>query len=262
MTQIVLKLVSSFFIFQGCFFCNLYSAPPREIPSDLFNEYTLNCAIPVIDYYMDGTYSSTEPLMYSRELIDSYIIKVLQGQQNYYGETDSWLYAAIREHSIEGKTVGIIGSTTPWYEAIVLAFGGIPFTIEYNRIVSDDPRLEILTFGEYVKQPIQFDVILSISSIEHDGLGRYGDPLNPNGDFDFMKLAKKSFLKDEGFMLIAFPVGKDAVAWNAHRIYGPIRLPMLFEGWKVGKSYGFSESLFDAPLGYCIQPVFYLEKAL
>jgi len=27
-----------------------------------------------------------------------------------------------------------------------------------------------------------FDMVFSFSSIEHDGLGRYGDPLNPNGD--------------------------------------------------------------------------------
>ena len=27
-----------------------------------------------------------------------------------------------------------------------------------------------------------FDVVLSFSSIEHDGLGRYCDPINPDGD--------------------------------------------------------------------------------
>ena len=31
-----------------------------------------------------------------------------------------------------------------------------------------------------------YDVIISYSSLEHSGLGRYGDYLNPNGDLETM----------------------------------------------------------------------------
>jgi hypothetical protein len=36
-----------------------------------------------------------------------------------------------------------------------------------------------------------FDVVLSISSFEHDGLGRYGDPLNPDGDMAAMRSTRR-----------------------------------------------------------------------
>ena len=34
-----------------------------------------------------------------------------------------------------------------------------------------------------------FDVALSISSFDHDGLGRYGDPLEPDNDLRAMRVA-------------------------------------------------------------------------
>jgi hypothetical protein len=36
-----------------------------------------------------------------------------------------------------------------------------------------------------------FDLVLSMSSFEHDGLGRYGDPLNPNGDIMAMRSTRR-----------------------------------------------------------------------
>ncbi|MDY7052739.1 DUF268 domain-containing protein [Limnospira fusiformis] len=53
------------------------------------------------------------------------------------------------------------------------------------------------------------------------------------------------------------------MVWNAHRIYGKIRLPMMLEGWKTVDSFGFSESLIvNKPLGAFSyeQPVFVLQN--
>jgi len=137
-----------------------------------------------------------------------------------------------------------------------IAFGGIPYTLEYNPLSTNDKRLHIMTPIELAKNPRKFDVILSVSSIEHDGLGRYGDPINPDGDIDFMSNAKDKLLKEGGHMFIAFPVGRDCLCWNAHRIYGPIRLRKLFQGWIVQDSFGFSTSDCFKPLGEFCQPVF------
>ncbi|MET0031478.1 MAG: DUF268 domain-containing protein [Limnospira maxima] len=68
-----------------------------------------------------------------------------------------------------------------------------------------------------------------------------------------------------GFNLFFFsvPVGQDCLVWNAHRIYGKIRLPMMLEGWKTVDSFGFSESLIvNKPLAAFSyeQPVFVLQN--
>ncbi|VDM34294.1 unnamed protein product [Toxocara canis] len=72
------------------------------------------------------------------------------------------------------------------------------------------------------------DFVVSFSSIEHSGLGRYGDPLDPIGDLREMQKIQ-CLLKRGGLLFIGLPVGVDAVVFNAHRIYGRLRLAMMFE---------------------------------
>ena len=60
---------------------------------------------------------------------------------------------------------------------------------------------------------------ITISSIDHDGLGRYGDPLNPHGDLRTMQWLK-CLVKPGGLLFVSVPVGPDIVAWNLHRRYG------------------------------------------
>jgi SAM-dependent methyltransferase len=66
------------------------------------------------------------------------------------------------------------------------------------------------------------DSIQSLSclhTIEHVGLGRYGDPIDPEGDIKACaELAR--VLKPGGRLLFVTPVGKEAIIqFNAHRIY-------------------------------------------
>ena len=60
-------------------------------------------------------------------------------------------------------------------------------TLEYAPIESDHPQLEILKPSKFRSRYIDgtlglFDAVVSFSSLEHAGLGRYGDALNPWGD--------------------------------------------------------------------------------
>lgn len=231
----------------------------KEIPSELYNQYTLNGRIPVIDSYQDDSYLANEPLFYSKAEIDQGIEKVQRGEVGQYGMTDIWLYETLTAFPIEGKEVAIIGSMSPWYESIVIAFGGRPTTIGRNAIATDDPRLAVTTADAYKENPKKFDLVLCISSLQHEGLGRYADPLNPRGDVDFMDMAKKVLLKAKGKMILAIPVGQDALIWNLHRIYGLIRLPLLLSGWQVLETFGLTTLEFKRPLGsYGDQPILYL----
>lgn len=236
-----------------------FAEPPRKIPKELRKYFTLNGRIPVLRWYLDDTYPSDRPKFFSKKDIDAKIEAVKSKQVGCYGITDKWLYKALEQYPIDGKDVVIIGSIAPWYESVIIAYGGHPTTIEYNKIITDDPRLTVMTPLEYEENPKKFDVILSISSIEHDGLGRYGDPINPNGDIEFMAMAKEKLLKDSGHMILAVPIGQDALVWNAHRIYGRIRFPMLIEGWEIVGKFGFNKAQYKGVLGnFWYQPVFYL----
>ena len=229
-----------------------YAEPPRQMPDEFYEEFTLHGRIPVVDAYCDDTYSFHEPLVYSKWALNDSIYLAGERITRYYGLTDAYLYEILDRHAsfIKGKAVGIIGSVIPWYEGMILKYGGHPVTLDYNRIISRDPRLKTMTVVEYEQNPIQFDVLLSISSTEHDGLGRFGDPINPRGDIESMQKFKK-MLKKNGILILSVPTGDDIVYWNAHRVYGNIRFPMLIEGWNLVDSCG--------PFGGIYEPIFVLK---
>lgn len=54
--------------------------------------------------------------------------------------------------------------------------------------------------------------------VEHIGLGRYGDKLDPDGDIKAMKELTRVLAKN-GSLLFVVPVGKPKISFNAHRIY-------------------------------------------
>lgn len=74
------------------------------------------------------------------------------------------------------------------------------------------------------KDSVQNNITDSISclhAIEHFGLGRYGDSVDPKGHIkgfnNFIKMLKKN-----GKLFISFPIGKEnEVHFNAHRVFHP-----------------------------------------
>ena len=65
-------------------------------------------------------------------------------------------------------------------------------TIEYNDIDTSVENVKVIKPSDVKRmwkerggnssEKLNFDVTVTFSSLEHSGLGRYGDPLNPWGD--------------------------------------------------------------------------------
>lgn len=65
------------------------------------------------------------------------------------------------------------------------------------------------------------DSLSCLHAIEHFGLGRYGDPINPCGHIEGFKNLLK-MLTPDGTLYISFPIGDvDKVYFNAHRVFAP-----------------------------------------
>lgn len=77
--------------------------------------------------------------------------------------------------------------------------------------------------GDILQMPFPDNSISSISClhvVEHIGLGRYGDPLNPRGtEAACHELAR--VLAPSGNLFLAVPVGRPRLCFNAHRIHSP-----------------------------------------
>jgi SAM-dependent methyltransferase len=68
--------------------------------------------------------------------------------------------------------------------------------------------------------------------IEHIGLGRYGDDVDPCGH---IKAAKEltRVLKPAGTLLIGAPVGRERLCFDGHRIFDPETLLSMFHGLEL-----------------------------
>jgi len=241
-----------------------------ELNKQLKDKFLMFGDAGLTENYKSDDISGTQ-LIYSKKLIDKLIKLAKINTQFYYGETDYHLYECLKKYDLQGRDVAILGSTIPWYESIVLSRGGRPVTIEYNEIECDDDRLKTYTNQNFYNIEKKFDFVISISSFEHDGLGRYGDPINPNGDLEAMDDVYNRFLNKNGILFLSVPIGKDTIVWNLHRIYGNKRLPLLFENFELIDSSGFDETLFHREDTYGqlssqynsdkpFQPIFVLKK--
>ncbi len=75
--------------------------------------------------------------------------------------------------------------------------------------------------ADLVALPFPSGSVASLSCmhvVEHVGLGRYGDPIDPQGDLKSIAELRR-VLKKGGSLLFVVPVGRPVIRFNAHRIY-------------------------------------------
>jgi hypothetical protein len=243
------------------------NSPYKNIPDELLKDYTMNNNIPILDWWLDGS-GDLRNKIWNKNYIDEFkqnftsnnIKNNNHGHEPYPGAS-SWILKAIEKYNIKNQKIAVIGSLTPWIEAILLNFDNIVTTVEYNVPTIDYPNLNSISYWDFQKNTTKYDCIITYSSIKHSGLGRYGDPLDPNGDVHTMQEIHKN-LVNNGLLIWGAPVGHDALVWNVHRIYGKIRLPLIFNGFKELEWIDFDKDiLLNSPLNKsCMQPVIVLSK--
>jgi SAM-dependent methyltransferase len=75
--------------------------------------------------------------------------------------------------------------------------------------------------GDLLQLPFADNAVASLSCmhvVEHVGLGRYGDPMDADGDLKAIDELKRVLAVD-GTLLFVVPVGRPRIMFNAHRIY-------------------------------------------
>ena len=258
-----------------------------KIPPEILEMFTYEKRVPFALMPMDDskwTAQKDEELIWTQSDIEllKEVFKSGTMRGGYGVETVKNMSEIMQNHMLEqinGGHVLVIGSQTPWIEAMLLVFGASKVTtLEYSKITSEHPQIEVVTpdvlRDQYNAGNIpQFDAMVSFSSLEHSGLGRYGDALNPYGDL--ITMAKAWCLtKPGGRALVGMPCGMDLINFNANKLYGPIMLPHLFANWnQIYSEYReFPDGLDtnpkdfcgaeDQPLRYCYQPMTVVEKPL
>ena len=143
------------------------------------------------------------------------------GSLDYYFWQDLWaarkvFQARPPEHFDIGSSIkGFVAHLLPFMPVTMIDIRPLPFDIKgLSFTQADATNLDGISDRS----------IISLSSLcapEHFGLGRYGDPVDPEACFKALKSMQR-VLAPGGHFYISVPVGdKSGVAFNAHRIFRP-----------------------------------------
>ncbi len=159
-----------------------------------------------------------------------------------------WIYeAAPRRHVDVGSRLdGFIGSLSVFRE------------VEVIDIRPQPQPVRNVTFHQLdLMQPLPpewtdcTDSLSCLHTIEHFGLGRYGDPLDASGHLKGVEQLKK-MVTPGGMFYLSTQIGPERIEFNAHRVFAPETLIGWFaDGWEIERcavvddSNQLSESLGD-----------------
>lgn len=218
--------------------------PPRRPPPHLKNEsFTIDGQCPLAFWYFNNAAKVRVLRPWNATKFRDLLARDKMANINSYGDRNVLKPALIKyKHITEGKHVAVVGTQIPWAEAMLLNLGAKSITtIEYRQLVIEDKRVTTTTPYRMAEEflsghTVPFDTVFSYSSLEHSGLGRYGDPISPYGDLEATAQVW-CMVKPGGHFIVAVPVSKYRkdcfVFWNAYRLYGAVRLQHMTANWRV-----------------------------
>lgn len=135
------------------------------------------------------------------------------------------------------KTIGILSQFTP----ITM--------IDIRPIELELPNL-FFKKGSIMELPFEDNSIETLSSlcvVEHIGLGRYGDPLDPFGSEKAIAEIKR-VVKRGGVVLFSVPVdSENKIYFNAHRAFTRDYILELFDGFEVvDEKYHYGVKMYES----------------
>ncbi len=221
----LLRTTSEFFKFHPILFVDKFCWYFRQLYA--FQKLNKNSVFRKIEYLpclFDNTdYTPVEPIYFFQDCWASKHIFELKPKYHY-------------DIGSSIKTIGLLSQFVP---------------ITFIDIRPPELRLQNLSFikASILDLPFKDNSIESLSSlcvVEHIGLGRYGDSLDPFGSEKAISELRR-VLKAGGILLISVPVdSENKVYFNAHRAFTRDYILKLFDGFDfLDEKYIYGNSLCD-----------------
>jgi SAM-dependent methyltransferase len=138
----------------------------------------------------------------------------------HYFHQDLW--AARKIYDRRPKVHVDVGSRVDGFVAHLLTFMAVT-EIDIRPLKSEVPGLEFVRDDATEMSTYEDNSVDSVSSlhvVEHMGLGRYGDPIDPDAWLRCMRSFAR-VLAPRGRLYLSVPIGQERLEFNAHRVFDP-----------------------------------------
>jgi hypothetical protein len=227
--------------------------PPRELPPDVRLAFTMGGQVPVLDAYFAARCPPHFEVVFTdgqvAALRDDLGLAEKGTAASHYARAVNYLTSApdplrpalkhylgpgtgqgIGQGIRQGMRVAVCGSTAPVYEALCLEVGASPTSLGFGPIRSETSLIATMPFADALSRAERFDHVVAGWVVPQAGMGRF-DAIDPDADLKLMR-ALLQLVAADGRLIVGVPIGPDVVAYNTGRVYGPLRLPLLLDGWE------------------------------
>ncbi len=131
----------------------------------------------------------------------------------------------LHQHVDVGSSVLTMSVLSAWVDTVF---------VDYRPLKVSLPGLSSVA-GDILRLPFTDNSLYSLSClhvIEHIGLGRYGDPIDPQGSIKAAYELQR-IMRPGGKLFLSLPIGRERVCYNAHRVHAPDSVIRIFEKLKL-----------------------------
>jgi SAM-dependent methyltransferase len=142
--------------------------------------------------------------------------------RGHYFLQDVWAAQWVHRHAAAVHVD--VGSRVDGFVAHVVSFKPVQY-VDIRPLPTQVPGLTWVC-GSVCALPFADQSVASLSClhvIEHVGLARYGDPLDPNGWLTGLRELQR-VLQPGGQLTISTPCGRPRVVFHAHRVFAPAQI--------------------------------------
>lgn len=148
----------------------------------------------------------------------------------HYFYQGAWLARSIRATKTEQHVD--VGSSVLTM-SVLSAFVETTF-VDYRPLKASLSGLNSMA-GDILDLPYAEGSVNSLSClhvIEHIGLGRYGDPIDPQGS-NKAAVELQRIVSGGGRLFLSLPIGRERICFNAHRVHAPTTVLDMFPQMKL-----------------------------